>query len=200
MWVAIRSRKKRSWLMTTAQPGKSSSAASRPTASRHRDHWWARRAAADYRPLSTSWRGARDCARRPKADRPSSAGPALEVEPAAHKRGCSPPIVAELHDVEAARDLLPHGFLGLELRRGFGRRIPASRCRRAGCRPPSGCSTPVSILNSVVLPAPFGPITPTMPPGGSLKDKSSISSRSPKAFDKPPTSSTTPPSLGPGGI
>ena len=26
------------------------------------------------------------------------------------------------------------------------------------------------MLNSVDLPAPFGPITPTMPPGGSLKE------------------------------
>ena len=36
--------------------------------------------------------------------------------------------------------------------------------------------------NSVVLPAPFGPITPTMPPGGSLKVRSSISRLSPKPF------------------
>ena len=36
--------------------------------------------------------------------------------------------------------------------------------------------------NSVVLPAPLGPMTPTMPPGGSLKVRSSISSRSPKPF------------------
>ena len=33
---------------------------------------------------------------------------------------------------------------------------------------------------SVVLPAPFGPTTPTMPPGGSEKSRSSISRRSPK--------------------
>jgi hypothetical protein len=32
----------------------------------------------------------------------------------------------------------------------------------------------VSMRNSVVLPAPLGPITPTMPPGGSLNDRSSI--------------------------
>ena len=38
--------------------------------------------------------------------------------------------------------------------------------------------------NSVVLPAPLGPMTPTMPPGGSLKLRSSISSLSPKPFDR----------------
>ena len=32
--------------------------------------------------------------------------------------------------------------------------------------PESGFSAPVIMRNSVVLPAPFGPITPTMPPGG----------------------------------
>ena len=35
---------------------------------------------------------------------------------------------------------------------------------------------------SVVLPAPLGPITPTMPPRGSLNDRSSISTRSPYAL------------------
>ncbi len=39
--------------------------------------------------------------------------------------------------------------------------------------------------NSVVLPAPFGPMTPTMPPGGSLKVRSSISRLSPIALGEP---------------
>jgi len=40
-------------------------------------------------------------------------------------------------------------------------------------------------LNSVVLPAPLGPMTPTMPPGGNLKERSSINSRSPKPLETP---------------
>ena len=42
--------------------------------------------------------------------------------------------------------------------------------------PASGCSWPTIMRNSVVLPAPFGPITPTMPPGGSLNSRPLISS------------------------
>ena len=38
------------------------------------------------------------------------------------------------------------------------------------------------VLNRVVLPTPFGPITPTMPLRGRLKDRPSISTRSPKPF------------------
>jgi len=45
--------------------------------------------------------------------------------------------------------------------------------------PESGFSCPVIIRNSVDLPAPFGPITPTMPPGGRLNERSSNSSRLP---------------------
>ena len=38
------------------------------------------------------------------------------------------------------------------------------------------------VLNSVVLPTPLGPMTPTMPLRGSVKDRPSIRSRSPKPF------------------
>ena len=44
---------------------------------------------------------------------------------------------------------------------------------------------PVIMRNSVVLPAPLGPMTPTMPPGGSLKSSPSISSLSPNALRRP---------------
>jgi hypothetical protein len=66
--------------------------------------------------------------------------------------------------------------------------------------PPSGCSCPVSIRKSVVLPAPFGPMTPTMPPGGREKVRSSIRSLSPMAFFSPSTSITLEPRRGPFGM
>ena len=66
--------------------------------------------------------------------------------------------------------------------------------------PPSGFSVPTIIFISVVLPAPFGPITPTMPPGGSAKVSPSKSSLSPKPFFRSFASTTTLPSRGPGGI
>src|SRR5690606_32282958 len=51
-----------------------------------------------------------------------------------------------------------------------------------------------------VLPAPFGPMTPTMPPGGSEKLSSSNRSRSPKALLTPSASTTSEPRRGPGGM
>ena len=66
--------------------------------------------------------------------------------------------------------------------------------------PASGCSSPMIILNSVVLPTPFGPMTPTIPFGGRLKLSFSISIRSPKPLVRPLVSTTIWPSRGPGGI
>jgi hypothetical protein len=45
--------------------------------------------------------------------------------------------------------------------------------------PSSAVSLPTIILNSVVLPAPLGPIMPTMPPRGSENDSPSKRSLSP---------------------
>ena len=45
--------------------------------------------------------------------------------------------------------------------------------------PLSGFSLPVIMRNSVDLPAPFGPMMPTIAPGGTWKESLSISSRSP---------------------
>jgi hypothetical protein len=45
--------------------------------------------------------------------------------------------------------------------------------------PPSGPSAPVIIRNNVVLPAPLGPMMPTMPARGSENDRASMSRRSP---------------------
>ena len=66
--------------------------------------------------------------------------------------------------------------------------------------PASGCSWPVIIRNSVVLPAPLGPITPTIPPGGSEKVRSSISSWSPKPLRRFSASTTTSPRRVAGGM
>ena len=66
--------------------------------------------------------------------------------------------------------------------------------------PASGASSPAIIRNSVVLPAPFGPITPTIPAGGSENSRFSNSRRSPKPFATPVASITRSPSRGPGGM
>ena len=66
--------------------------------------------------------------------------------------------------------------------------------------PSSGSSSPTMVLNSVVLPTPFGPITPTIPLRGNVKDRSSMSTRSPKPFLRSLTSITVDPRRGPGGI
>ena len=66
--------------------------------------------------------------------------------------------------------------------------------------PESGFSSPAIIRKRVVLPAPFGPITPTMPAGGSENSRFSNSSRSPNAFETPFASITTSPRRGPGGM
>ena len=46
--------------------------------------------------------------------------------------------------------------------------------------PESGCSSPTIIRNSVDLPTPFGPTTPTMPDRGNEKLSPSKRRRSPK--------------------
>ncbi len=66
--------------------------------------------------------------------------------------------------------------------------------------PASGAAWPVSKVNRVVLPTPFGPITPTMPPRGNENDRSSMRSRSPKPLRSFFDSITTLPRRGPGGI
>ena len=61
-------------------------------------------------------------------------------------------------------------------------------------------SMPMIILNKVVLPAPFGPMTPTIPFGGSMKFKSSNSNLSPNAFATCCASITLLPKRGPFGM
>jgi len=66
--------------------------------------------------------------------------------------------------------------------------------------PASGFSWPTIMRKSVVLPAPLGPMTPTMPPRGSVNERPSTRTRSPYAFRTSSASTTTSPSRGPGGI
>ena len=107
--------------------------------------------------------------------------------------------LAELDRVEAAGDLLPDRALRVEVAAGLVDvgELTVSPTRSS---PASGSSSPAIIRKSVVLPAPFGPITPTMPPGGSENDRSSTSRRSPKPFATPSASTTRSPSRGPAGM
>ena len=66
--------------------------------------------------------------------------------------------------------------------------------------PASGCSSPTMVLNSVVLPTPFGPMMPTMPLRGSENDRLSMSTRSSKPLTRSLASITVLPRRGPGGI
>jgi hypothetical protein len=87
-------------------------------------------------------------------------------------------VLAELDHLVAAGDLLPDGLVRVERVAALVDVAELDRLAEADL-PAVGFSWPVIILNSVVLPAPLGPMTPTMPPGGSLNSRSSISSRSP---------------------
>ncbi len=66
--------------------------------------------------------------------------------------------------------------------------------------PESGFSCPVIILNRVDLPAPFGPMMPTIAPGGTIIDRLSISRRSPNFLETLRNSITELPRRSPGGM
>ena len=66
--------------------------------------------------------------------------------------------------------------------------------------PLSGCSSPVIILNSVVLPAPFGPMTPTMPPRRQVEVQAVDQQRVAEPLAQVPASTTTSPRRGPGAM
>src|SRR5690606_22948590 len=57
--------------------------------------------------------------------------------------------------------------------------------------PASGVTIPKTVRIAVVLPAPFGPRSPTTRPGGTVKDTESSTCRSPNRTDRPDTSSGT---------
>src|SRR5579864_2281538 len=60
-------------------------------------------------------------------------------------------------------------------------------------RPAVGARNPVTRLKSVVLPAPFGPISPTISPSRTVNETPSTARSPPNVRDRPETSSTAPP-------
>ena len=70
----------------------------------------------------------------------------------------------------------------------------ASRRRRSGCCRRRPATRPVMTLNSVDLPEPFGPITATTPPAGTVMSTAFSATRPPKRTVTPLTSSAGSPS------
>ena len=138
----MRSRNQRSWLMTTAQPAKDSSASS------------SARSVSTSRSLVGSSSSSRFAAAleqlrqvdavalaaRERADLALLIAP-LEVEPrdVGARRDLA---LAELDVVAAAGDLLPHGLVRATARRATGRRSRPCTVSPSRSVPPSGCSCP----------------------------------------------------------
>src|SRR5579864_6876794 len=76
------------------------------------------------------------------------------------------------------------------MRSGLHRVMSAPRNRT---RPAVGAMNPVTRLNSVVLPAPFGPISPTISPSRTANETPSTARSPPKVRERPATSSTAEP-------
>src|SRR5436190_8329513 len=74
----------------------------------------------------------------------------------------------------------------LRARAGAGSRVMSSPAKRM--RPASGCSIPESWLISVVLPAPFGPITACVSPSRTSRSTPSVACSAPNALRNPLTS------------
>src|SRR2546425_4713787 len=75
------------------------------------------------------------------------------------------------------------------MRSGVSRSMRSPMKRMA---PASGVSAPAIRLKSVVLPAPFGPMSPVMVPASIASSMPSTARRLPKALTSPDTSSMTP--------
>ena len=65
--------------------------------------------------------------------------------------------------------------------------LPSIGCASSRAEPSSASSTPFSTLNSVVLPAPFGPMMPRISPSATEKLTSLTARSPPKARDSPST-------------
>src|SRR2546427_794968 len=62
---------------------------------------------------------------------------------------------------------------------------PLTRCPRTRTSPPSAARWPVSRLMSVVLPEPFGPISPTRSPAATTKSTASFATMPPNHLTRP---------------
>jgi hypothetical protein len=80
-----------------------------------------------------------------------------------------------------------------DLRHVADRRVAARERRRPTASPPLSGTRPSTARISVVLPAPFGPSTPTNSPG-------SIEKLTSRRIVRPPSSSVTPSSASAGGV
>ena len=78
--------------------------------------------------------------------------------------------LADLDEVEPVGDDLPHVLLRVDAAAVLVD-VGDLTVSPTLIVPPSGFSTPTIILNSVVLPTPFGPMTPTMPLRGRVNDR-----------------------------
>ena len=171
MCVAIRSRNHRSWLMTTAHPAKLMSASS--SARRVSTSQVVRRLVEQQQVAAAAEAaspGGCDCApRRSNCPRASADPGPLKLNLAAVRRELATLQLAQ-HDVVRPAASLP----GTRCSSGFSAFPALVHVRDLHGRadgelaPRPASPTPRSCLKSVVLPAPFGPMTPTMPPLGRL--------------------------------
>src|SRR5712691_106091 len=128
--------------------------------------------------------------------------------PSRSSRSITSPAATLAFPTSAARSSAPTTTFSSTVSAGNGRTIwkvrpmprrhassgvtPSMRAPAKRIVPSSGGNAPAIILNSVVLPAPFGPITAKIAPSGTVK-LTSWTARTPlKRFDRPCTSRSTP--------
>ena len=163
----MRSRNQRSWLITTAHPPNSSNASSRarnvPTSrslvgssrSRTLPPLFHQRSQMESVPLSSREVLHLLLLIRPPETELAGVGAGIDFVPAHQDQ-----LLA------AVGDLLPHRAARPAANPGSDPRTRAPRSHRFESVPASGDSSPTIIRKRVVLPAPLGPTTPTMPPAG----------------------------------
>ena len=139
------------------------------------------RASSTMRPVPVDSESARTSARSPRSSRSISASVAADTLAG----------LAAGPGADRDPDVLPHGEAAEQLEAlegaaqaplgpGVGGEAVERRCRRAAPSRPGPRCTPVITLNRVVLPAPFGPISPVTAPAGASSDTSSSAVWPPK--------------------